>query len=82
MVVDTVCFRPYAALGDKSLSQVIRFEPKEQQMIEEAARRLSAGTDPESSPSGFSSAPRGLRSTIVWPPGVITENFYRELARR
>jgi hypothetical protein len=83
MVVDTVCFQPYAELGDKSLSQVIRFEPKEQQMIEEAARRLSAGTDPGIIPERFLiGAARFALDHRLARPGVITENFYKDLARR
>jgi hypothetical protein len=83
LVVDTVCFQPYVTLGNKSLSQVIRFEPKEQQMIEEAARRLSAGTDPGIIPERFLiGAARFALDHRLARPGVITENFYKELARR
>src|SRR5262249_44279826 len=46
IVVDTVCFQPYQTLGGKSLAQVIRFAPKEQQMVEEAGGRLAQGIDP------------------------------------
>src|SRR5262249_22004319 len=53
LAVDTMCFRPYPSLGNKSLAQVIRFQPKEQKMIEEAARRLSAGVDPGIIPERF-----------------------------
>lgn len=42
LVVDTVCYQPYETLGNKSLSQVIPFATKEQQIIEEAAGRLAA----------------------------------------
>src|SRR5215470_15669107 len=83
LVVDTVCFQPYAELGNKSLAQVIRFEPKEQQMIEEAARRLSAGTDPGVVPERFLiGASRFALDHRLARPGVITKNFYQELARR
>jgi hypothetical protein len=83
LIVDTVCFQPYAELGNKSLAQVIRFEPKEQQMIEEAARRLSAGTDPGVIPERFLiGAARFALDHRLARPGVITTNFYRELARR
>jgi hypothetical protein len=83
LVVDTVCFQPYTELGNKSLSQVIKFAPKEQQMIEEAARRLAAGTDPGIIPERFliGAARFALDNRLV-RPGVITENFYKELARR
>jgi DNA-binding CsgD family transcriptional regulator len=51
LAVDAMCFRTYPTLGDRSLAQVIPFQPKEQTMIEEASRRLAAGMIPESSPS-------------------------------
>jgi hypothetical protein len=83
IVVDTVCFQPYAELGNKSLSQVIRFAPKEQTMIAEAAKRLSAGTDPGIIPARFLiSATRFALDHRLARPGVITEHFYTELARR
>ena len=70
-------------LGNKSLSQVIRFEPKEQQMIEEAARRLSAGNDPGIIPERFLiGATRFALDHRLARPGIITTNFYKELARR
>jgi hypothetical protein len=83
IVVDTVCFTPYATLGNKCLSEVIRFEPKTQQMIEEAARRLAAGNDPGIIPERFLiGAARFALDHRLARPGVITEHFYRELARR
>ncbi len=83
LVVDTICFTPYPSLGDKTLVQVIRFEPKEQRMVEEAARRLAAGTDPGIVPERFLiGASRFALDHRLARPGVITENFYRELARR
>jgi hypothetical protein len=83
IVVDTVCFTPYAELGNKSLAQVIRFEAKEQQMIEEAARRLAAGTDPGVIPERFLiGAARFALDHRLARPGAITVNFYNELARR
>jgi hypothetical protein len=53
LAVDAMCFRPYPTLGDKSLAQVIPFQPKEQTMIEEASRRLAAGNDPGIVPERF-----------------------------
>jgi hypothetical protein len=83
VVVDTICYRPYTELGDKRLSEVIRFAPKEQQMVEEAARRLAAGNDPGVVPERFLiGASRVALDQRLARPGVITENFYRELARR
>jgi hypothetical protein len=83
LVVDTVCFQPYPQLGNKSLAQVIRFQPKEQQMIEEAARRLAVGTDPGVVPERFLiGAARFALDHRLASPDVITDNFYRELARR
>jgi hypothetical protein len=83
MVVDTVCFQPYVELGNKSLAQVLRFSPKEQQMVEEAARRLAIGTDPGVVPERFliGSARYALDHRLA-RPGVIAEHFYKELARR
>jgi hypothetical protein len=62
---------------------VLRFEPKEQQMIEEAARRLAAGTDPGVIPARFLiGAARVALDRRLARPQTITDNFYRELARR
>jgi hypothetical protein len=83
LVVDTICYRPFKELGNRSLAQVIRFEPKEQVMIEEAARRLAAGNDPGIIPERFLiSATRFALENKLARPGKITENFYKELARR
>jgi hypothetical protein len=83
LVVDTICYQPYPSLGGKTLAQVLRFERKEQQMIEEAARRLAAGVDPGVVPERFLiGATRFALDNRLARPGVITENFYRELARR
>lgn len=82
-VVDAVCFKPFEELGGKSLAQAIRFDKKEQQMIEEAARRIAAGTDPGIIPERFLiGASRFALDHRLAKPGVIAENFYKELARR
>jgi hypothetical protein len=81
--VDTMCYQPFKSLGNKSLAQVIRFQRKEQQMIEEAARRLAAGVDPGIIPERFLiGACRVALNRRLARPGVITENFYKELVRR
>src|SRR6185369_3828217 len=83
MVVDSICYSPMVELGDKCLADVIRFGQKEQQMIEEAARRLAAGTDPGIIPERFLiGASRFAFDHRLARPGIITENFYKELARR
>lgn len=83
IVVDTICFQKYAQLGGKSLVEVMPFGPKEQTIVEEAARRLAAGTDPGVVPERFLIG--ALRFAIgrgLARPGVLTKNFYTELARR
>ncbi len=83
IVVDTICYRPYATLGNKCLAQVIKFGPKEQLLVEEAARRLAAGNDPGIIPERFLiGAARHAFDERLARPQVIQENFYRELARR
>jgi hypothetical protein len=83
LAVDTVCFRPFPSLGNKSLAQVIRFERKEHQMIDEAARRLAAGIDPGIIPARFLiGATRVALDKRLARPGVIMRNFYQELTRR
>jgi hypothetical protein len=73
LVVDTICFQPYGELGDRTLAEVLRFEKKEQQMIEEAAGRLAAGTDPGVVPARFLiGAARVALDKGYARPGVIT----------
>jgi hypothetical protein len=83
LAVDAMCFRPYPSLGDKSFAKVIRFGEKEQQMTEEAARRLAAGVDPGIIPARFLiGAARIAMDRKLARPGVIAKKFYQELARR
>jgi hypothetical protein len=83
LAVDAMCYRPYKSLGNKCLAQVIRFEKKEQQMIEEAARRMSARMDPGIIPERFLiAASRVALNRGLARPGVIMKNFYNELVRR
>ncbi|MGA2739504.1 MAG: hypothetical protein ABSG65_18950 [Bryobacteraceae bacterium] len=83
LAVDAMCYRPYKTLGDKSLAQVIRFQKKDQQMIEEGARRLAAGVDPGIIPERFLiGASRIALNRRHARPGVVTQNFYKELVRR
>lgn len=81
LAVDAMCFQPYPSLGNKSLAQVLPFGRKEQQMIEEAAARLAAGTDPGILPERFLiSAVRHAMDGQLARPGVLTSNFYKALA--
>ena len=83
LVVDTVCFQPFPSLGNRPLSEVLRFAPKEQQMVEEAARRLATGTDPGVVPARFLiGAARIAFERRLAQPDVVTKQFYTELARR
>jgi hypothetical protein len=83
VAVDAMCFRPFPSLGNKSLSQVIRFQKKDQKMIEESAKRIAAGVDPGIIPERYLiSAARIALNRRLARPGVITENFYKELIRR
>ena len=62
---------------------MIRFGPKEQQAIEEAAGRLAAGTDPGIIPERYLiGAARFALDNRLARSGQITKNFYLELARR
>jgi hypothetical protein len=82
-VVDAMCFRPFGELGKRSLTDTIKFGVKEQQMTLEAAERLAAGTDPGIIPARFLiGAARSALDRGLARPGVITKNFYTELARR
>jgi len=83
VAVDAMCFRPIRSLGNKRLSQVCRFEKKDQAMIEESARRMAAGVDPGIIPERcLIGAARVALDRRMARPGVITENFYKELVRR
>jgi hypothetical protein len=82
-VVDAMCFRDFSQLGGRSLAGTITFGVKEHQMTLEAAERLAAGTDPGIIPARLliGSARAALDHGLA-RPGVITKNFYTELARR
>jgi hypothetical protein len=81
LAVDAMCYQPYPSLGNKSLAQVVSFGEKEQQMIEEAAQRLSAGIDPGIIPERFViGAARFALEHRMARPGVVATNFYKTLA--
>ena len=83
LVVDTICFQPYRELGGKRLVDVVAFRPEHQAMVQEAAARLAAGTDPGIIPPRFLiGAGREALSRDLARPGQITSNFYQALVRR
>ncbi len=83
LVVDTMAFQPYEQLGGKSLAQAVRFEPKDQAMVEQAARRIAAGRDPGIIPALFLvGAARVAADRALARPETIWRNFYRALVRR
>jgi hypothetical protein len=83
VVVDAVCYQRFDALGGKHLAELLPFGRKEQQISEEVAQRLAAGTDPGIVPERFLiGAARFALDNGLARPGVITRNFYTELARR
>ena len=83
LVVDALCYRPFAEIGNKTLAEVYRFGQKEQRMIEECARRIAAGTDPGIVPERFLvGAARYALDNRLAGQEAIREAFYKELARR
>jgi hypothetical protein len=81
LAVDAMCFQPYPSLGNKSLAQVLNFGAKEQQMIEEASRRVAAGVDPGIIPERFLvSAVRMALDRRLARPETLNRNFYKALA--
>jgi hypothetical protein len=83
LVVDALCYRPFAEIGNKTLAEVYRFGQKEQRMIEECARRLAAGSDPGIVPERFLiGAARYALDNRLARADAIRDRFYRELARR
>jgi hypothetical protein len=83
LVVDTVCYRRHPSLGGRVLAEVLPFGRKEQQISDEAARRLASGNDPGIVPERFLiGAARIALDGRFARPGVITENFYEALGRR
>ena len=83
LVVEALCYQPFAEIGGRTLAQVYRFGQKEQRMIEECAQRLAAGTDPGIVPERFLiGAARYALDNRLAKASAIQEGFYKELARR
>jgi hypothetical protein len=83
LVVDTLCFTPYRALGGIPLSQVFMFSDKHEAMVVEAGERLAKGIDPGIVPERFLiGAARHALDHGLASPDRIAAAFYRDLARR
>jgi hypothetical protein len=83
LAVDTMVFKPYQELGNKSIAQVINFGPVQVDLIQQAGRRLAKGEDAGTIPVRLMiSAARFALDTQLASPQKITENFYRILGRR
>ena len=83
VVVDTIAFTKYEQLGGKSLADCVKFEQKDQAMVEQAGRRLAASRDPGIVPALFLvGAARFALDRALARPQVISRNFYCALIRR
>jgi hypothetical protein len=83
LAVDTMAFQPYRQFADKSLAQVLRFGPREMQIVEQAGRQLAAGQELGAVPARFMiGAARFALDNRLATPQAITDNFYRTLGRR
>ncbi|WP_407572547.1 hypothetical protein [Deinococcus altitudinis] len=82
VVVNAVCYTAYPQLG-RPLAGVLRFSPKDQLLIEEAAGRLARGVDPGVLPERYLiGAVRVAAERRLASPSALTEHFYREISRR
>jgi hypothetical protein len=83
LVVDTICFQPYAQLGGKRLADVVCFRPAHQAMVAEAAGRIAHGVDPGIIPLRFLvGAARWALARRLAAPEKITTDFYKALGAR
>jgi hypothetical protein len=83
LVIDTMIFKPYAQLANKSVAQIVAFGPAQMQMVAQGARILAEGSDPIAIPPRFMiGAARYALDRRLAPPQTITDNFYRTLGRR
>lgn len=83
LAVDTMAFQPYRQFANKSLAQVLKFDPKEMTIVEQAGRQLAAGKEIGAVPARFMiGAARFALDNRLASPQAITDNFYRTLGRR
>lgn len=83
IVVDEICYTPYARLGNKSLAEVVTFTTTHDEMTREAAGRLASGDDPGVIPTRFLvGAVRSALDQQLASPVALTRAFYDALSRR
>jgi hypothetical protein len=83
IVVDTICYLPYAQLGNKSLAEVFSYNRNHQAMTFEAAQRMARGVDPGIIPARFLvAAARNALDARLAAPAQLTRNFYNALDKR
>jgi hypothetical protein len=83
LAVDTMAFQPYRQFANKSLAQVLKFGPKEMEIVEQAGRQLASGQELGAVPARFMiGAARFALDNRLAAPQAITDNFYRTLGRR
>ena len=73
----------WAATQGATNAGSVRFEARDQGLVEEAARRLAESRDPGIVPAIFLVGAARHAADRRWaPPGTIARNFYRALVRR
>jgi hypothetical protein len=83
LAVDTMAFQPYKQFANKSLSQVLKFGPREMEIVEQAGRQLASGQELGAVPARFMiGVARFALDNRLATPQAITDNFYRTLGRR
>lgn len=81
-MLDALCFEPFDEYGGKSLTDVIRFDPRHVALVREAAERLETGTSTGVLPERFLIA--AARVALVrkrTAPERIHRSFYETLGR-
>lgn len=83
LAVDTMAFQPYKQFANKGLAQVLKFGPKEMEIVEQAGRQLASGQELGAVPARFMiGAARFALDNRLATPQAITDNFYKTLGRR
>ncbi|WP_417807082.1 hypothetical protein [Thioclava sp.] len=82
LMVQAICFDPFAQLGNRALVDVVRFGPRDVEFVKEAAHRLERGDNTGVLPERhLIAAARRAISRKGADPGTISRNFYATLQR-